>query len=94
MSKDVSILILGLLTAAMPYLGFPANYERIIFVVIGLSVAALAFLIRGDISLFSIERKADTFVENNPKEDVMGEGNTMTEEGGVEHEEERKEERE
>ena len=75
MSKDVGILILGLLTAAMPYLGFPANYERIIFVVVGLSVAVLAFLIRGDKSLFTIQRKGDTFSENNPEERVsVGDG--------------------
>ncbi len=94
MSKDVSILILGLLTAAMPHLGFPANCESLIFGAIGLSIAALAFLIRGDISLFSIERKADTFVENNPEEKVRGEGDTTTEGEDIGHEEERKEERE
>ena len=66
MTKDVGILVLGLLVAAMPYLGFPAHIERIILVIIGLIIALLAFLLRGDFSLFSIERKADTFVEEGP----------------------------
>jgi|GEM_PF-644414 len=93
MTKDVSILILGLLTAAMPYLGFPANYEQIIFVVVGLTIAVLAFLIRGDISLFTIERSGDTFIENKPeKKPTMGDG-IMTEGTEMNHEE-RKEERE
>lgn len=65
MTKDVGILILGLLVAAMPFLGFPGNVKTIVFVVAGLLIALLAFLIRGDFSLFRIERTGNTFVENS-----------------------------
>lgn len=64
MTKDVGILILGLIVAATPFLGFPSNIKTFILVVCGLLVALLAFLIRGDFSLFRIERRGDTFVEN------------------------------
>lgn len=75
MTKDVGILILGLLTAAMPYLGFPTNYENMIFVVMGLSIALLAFLIRGDLSLFTIERTGDTFTDSSKHEKpLVGDG--------------------
>ena len=92
MTKDVGILILGLLTAAMPYLGFPTNYENIIYVGMGLSIAVLAFLIRGDISLFTIERSGNTFSENIPEgrakvgDGIVTEG---TEHSHDEHEQER-----
>lgn len=64
MTKDVGILILGLIVAAMPFLGFPVRIENILYVVSGLLIALLAFLIRGDFSLLRIERTGDTFVEN------------------------------
>lgn len=66
MTKDVGILVLGLLIAVMPFLGFTSNIETIIFVVSGLTVAVLAFLIRGEEVLpkNNIERKTDMFVEN------------------------------
>ena len=48
MTKDVGILVLGLLVAAMPFLGFPGSIEQIIFIVSGLTIAALAFFIRGE----------------------------------------------
>ena len=87
MTKDVGILILGLLTAAMPYLGFPTNYENIIFVVVGLSIAVLAFLIRGDMSLFKIERSGDTFTDSsNNERQVVGDG-IDTEGAEMNHEE-------
>ena len=92
MTKDVGILILGLLVAAMPYLGFTATQERLILVVMGLSIAVLAFLIRGDISFFSIERNGGTFVENAPDRKSVGDG-IVTEGTDMNHEE-RKEENE
>ena len=87
MTKDVGILILGLLTAAMPYLGFPTSYENIIFVAMGLSIATLAFLIRGDMSLFKIERSGDTFTDSSQEErHVVGDG-IQTEGTETNHEE-------
>lgn len=65
MTKDVGILILGLIVAAMPFLGFPGGIKTVVFVVAGLLIALLAFLIRGDFSLFRIERTGNTFVEND-----------------------------
>ena len=62
MTKDVGILVLGLLVAAMPFLGFPSNIEQIIFVISGLVIAALAFFIRGE--LVSSEQETESFVQN------------------------------
>ena len=88
MTKDVWILVLGLLVAATPFLGFPISIENIIFVIAGLAIAILAFLVRGESDFFSIERSSDTFVENsNPKRAVVSDGISV--EGEDEHGEER-----
>lgn len=77
MTKDVGILILGLLTALMPFLGFPRRFESFILIIVGLTIAVLAFIIRGE-ALFhnsNSERKTDMFVENGDikqKKEVSG----------------------
>lgn len=43
MSKHSTIIILGILLALMPFLGFPIFYKDIFFVVLGLSIAMLAY---------------------------------------------------
>ena len=70
MTKDVGILILGLVVVATPFLGLPSSWKTVIFVVLGLVIASLAFLLRGDLPLpgsgrYTGEgRKTDTFAEN------------------------------
>lgn len=78
MTKDIGILILGLIVAAMPFSGFPFGIEKVIFIVSGLAIAILAFLIRGDLSSSHFPRKSDTFSENgaHPKEHETGQGMT------------------
>ncbi|HEX9608907.1 MAG TPA: hypothetical protein VGA06_01710 [Candidatus Paceibacterota bacterium] len=48
MSKNAIVIVLGLVVAAMPFLGFPSLWETAILVVLGVSVALLAFLLRQD----------------------------------------------
>lgn len=65
MTKDVGILILGLLVAVMPFLGFPASFERMFFIIAGLIISVLAFLIRGNLSHLHIPEKTDTYAQNS-----------------------------
>ena len=71
MTKDVGILILGLTVAATPFLGIPSSWKTVIFVVSGLIIAILSFLLRGNLSLTAYskhnkeERRTDTFAENS-----------------------------
>ena len=71
MTKDVGILILGLSVASIPFLGVPSSWKTVLLVVLGLVIALLAFLLRGDISLTvggkhaKGERRTDTFAENS-----------------------------
>ena len=62
MTKDVGILVLGLLVAAMPFLGFPSSMEQIVFVVSGLVIAVLAFFIRGELG--TGEKETESYVQN------------------------------
>ncbi|PIT90953.1 hypothetical protein COU17_03305 [Candidatus Kaiserbacteria bacterium CG10_big_fil_rev_8_21_14_0_10_49_17] len=49
MKKDSAILVLGLLVALMPFLGFPGAWENWFFLGAGLGVAILGYLLRRDI---------------------------------------------
>lgn len=62
MTKDVGILVLGLLIAAMPFLGFPGSIEQIVYVLGGLLIALLAFFIRGDID--GGKHRTESYVQN------------------------------
>jgi len=42
MTREVSIVFLGLLVAVMPFLGFPQRFEEILLVIFGLLIAAFA----------------------------------------------------
>ena len=70
MTKDVGILILGLVVAMVPFLGIPSSWKTVMFVASGLAIAFHAFLLRGDLSLTVSgkhtkgERRTDTFAEN------------------------------
>lgn len=70
MSKDVAIIVLGIWIAIVPFLGFPGLWETIIYVVSGLGVVLMTFLLRRDIILYvsritDRKRKStDVYVEN------------------------------
>ena len=82
MTKDVGILILGLIVVATPFLGLPGSWKTVVFVVSGLTIAFLAFLLRGDLPLpggggyADGGRKTDTFAENGSTraQELVGDG--------------------
>lgn len=67
MSKESTLLLLGLLTALTQFLGLPSSWERVIFFASGATIAVLAFLLRRKraFNLFSGgEVRADSYVQN------------------------------
>jgi hypothetical protein len=44
-SKNRSILILGILTALMPFLGFPTSWKNVFYFIFGISISTMSFLI-------------------------------------------------
>jgi hypothetical protein len=70
MNKDLTIIILGILVALLPFLGFPRSLETAIFVASGLSIAVFALLLRRKLTayssmLFRSEKRTDAYVENS-----------------------------
>ena len=71
MSKELVIILLGILVALMPYLGFPGSWKSVFSIVIGIVIAGVAFIVRQE-RLWKereamSEHRADTFVENGGK---------------------------
>lgn len=48
MSKEMWVIVLGLWTIVLPYLGIPGSWKVALFVLTGLAVATFGFLLRGE----------------------------------------------
>lgn len=65
MSKEMTIIVLGLWVAALPYLGIPGTWRMALLVLTGLVVAIIGFLLRGEsLSRGAMGSKHNTFVES------------------------------
>lgn len=68
MSKGSSIVILGLISAFLPFTGFPLVVKITLAVVIGFLIMALGFLVRQErlwlLRALSGEHKTDAYTEN------------------------------
>jgi membrane protein implicated in regulation of membrane protease activity len=83
MSKEIWIVVLGILIAAVPFLGFPGSWKTVIYVFVGLVIASLAFLLQlrktSDTRNSSSKngRQTDVYVENSTQ--VLEENRTHNE---------------
>jgi hypothetical protein len=48
MSKEATVVILGVFIAVLPFLGFPESWRVVMYVVSGISIMALGFMLRAD----------------------------------------------
>jgi hypothetical protein len=48
MSKEMSVIVLGVLVMLIPYLGIPGSWRTLLLVVVGVAVTILGFLLRGE----------------------------------------------
>jgi hypothetical protein len=64
MSKEMTIIALGVLVVITPYLGIPGLWKTVIFVLAGLGLAGVGFLLRGEALARSAGEGHDHFVEN------------------------------
>ena len=64
MSKEMIVIALGVLVVITPYLGIPGTWKTVIFVLAGLSLAGLGFLLRGEALSREAGHGHDHFVEN------------------------------
>lgn len=68
MSKAAAIIILGFLTAFLPFTGFPGVVKIVIAVFVGLTIMGLGFLVRQEriwlLRALSGEHKTDAYTES------------------------------
>ncbi len=55
MSKEMSLIVLGIMVAVIPQLGVPGGVKTVLLTVVGVAIAILGFLLRGEI----LSRKKD-----------------------------------
>lgn len=48
MSKEMSVIVLGIVVVVVPFLGIPGDWKTPLFVLAGLGVALIGFLLRGE----------------------------------------------
>ena len=63
MSKEMTVIALGILVVVTPYLGIPGLWKTVVFVLAGLSLAGVGFLLRGE-ALARAGHSHGHFVEN------------------------------
>ncbi|HEY6020896.1 MAG TPA: hypothetical protein VIY48_13650 [Candidatus Paceibacterota bacterium] len=64
MSKEMTVIVLGLWIAIVPYLGIPGTWRTVILLLSGLGIAIVGFLLRGEALGRGQHRNArTTFVE-------------------------------
>ena len=70
MSKGSAIMVLGFLSAFMPFTGFPTGFAQVLTIVFGIATMALGFLVREERTWLvrAIEggHKTDAYTENKP----------------------------
>ena len=65
MSKEMSVIVLGVLVALVPLSGFPESGRTALVAVFGITIAIIGFLLRGEVLARGI-KKSDSrpFVES------------------------------
>ncbi|MEK7108821.1 MAG: hypothetical protein AAB919_00080 [Patescibacteria group bacterium] len=66
MSKEMTIIALGLWIIVLPYLGIPGDWRVVLLVLSGIGIAVTGFLLRGEaISRGTRPRAHDSYVESS-----------------------------
>ncbi len=78
MSKEVTLILLGLAIAALPYLGLPGSWRTTLLVLGGLGIAALGFFLRREVLARGAAHTQDFFVDNRPREAQPTSNETQT----------------
>lgn len=65
MSKEMTVIALGVLVVVTPYLGVPGLWKTAIFVIAGAALAGVGFLLRGEALARNAGEGHDHFVENS-----------------------------
>jgi len=67
MSKEMTVIVLGICVIIVPYLGVPGTWRTALLVVSGIGIATIGFLLRGEaLGRGSGGTKHNTFTESLP----------------------------
>lgn len=67
MSKEMSLIALGVWVIIVPYLGVPGTWRTAILVLTGIAIAVIGFIVRNEALSRGIEStERHPFVENTP----------------------------
>jgi hypothetical protein len=72
MSKKRTIIILGLVVAILPFSGLPSSVWKFISVLAGLTIAALAFLLKRRVERAAMDARNDTFSQSGARSIPQG----------------------
>lgn len=64
MSKEMTVILFGLLVAITPYIGIPGVFKTVLLVLSGLAIAVVGFLLRGESLARDDAHGEKPFVEN------------------------------
>jgi hypothetical protein len=70
MRKDRTIIVLGIIIALTPFLGFPSGFKTFLYVVFGLTISILTYLLLREQRYIEPQSNGKTFSESIPKEVV------------------------
>ncbi len=71
MALNAIIMLMGMLIAIVPYLGFPVSWFRILYLVLGIIVIVLGILVRrrgSKVSVTQTDVGTVEFIESHPRE--------------------------
>lgn len=64
MSKEVLVIVLGILTALLPFMGLPGSWRTILLVLIGIGIAVIGFFLRSEALGRGGESRNHFFIDN------------------------------
>lgn len=84
MSRESLVFIIGLCVLVTPFLGIPRDWKDLVFIVIGVLLMIVGYMLRRSAFLREIEneqgeRRSDAFVEHSPLSSKILENNPMRE---------------
>jgi hypothetical protein len=70
MSKEVLVIVLGMVTAVSPFLGLPGDWRTILTVILGLGLSMVGFFLRSETLERGGVERSSFFVDNRHSNDT------------------------
>lgn len=81
MSKEVSIISLGVFVALLPFFGLPGSWRTTLLVLSGIAIACIGVFLRNETLSRGTPRRADGFIDNRlGREAKIAEANEFSQE--------------